>query len=116
MTPHHIVLYSGCKKETEAMPTAYASTEAPSTPAVYAIRLQGHLDGRWAEWFGGLTITLEEDGCTLLTGPVVDQAALYGLLKKVRNLGMPLVSVSSVVPGSSTTLGTGQADPSGVKS
>ncbi len=99
MTPHHVVLYPESKKETEAMPTAYASTAAPSASAIYAIRLQGHLDDRWAGWFGGLTITLEEDGCTLLTGPVVDQAALYGLLRKVRDLGMPLLSVNRVEPG-----------------
>ena len=66
-------------------------------------------------WFEGLTITLEEDGDTLLTGPVIDQAALHGLLKKVRDLGLPLVSVSPVEPGPSTTLGTGQADQSDVK-
>jgi hypothetical protein len=108
MTPHHVVLYPGCKKETEAMPTAYASTAAHSAPAVYAIRLQGHLDGRWAGWFGGLTIALEEDGGTLLTGPVVDQAALYGLLKKVRDLGMPLLSVNRVEPGL-----VPEAEPSG---
>jgi hypothetical protein len=65
----------------------------------YDIRLKGHLDERWAEWFGGLTITLEEDGNTLLTGPLVDQAALHGLLKKVRDFGMPLVSVNFVNPG-----------------
>ncbi len=62
----------------------------------YEIRLKGHLDDRWVEWFEGLTITLEEDGDTLLTGLVIDQAALHGLLKKVRDLGMPLVSVSQV--------------------
>ncbi len=71
----------------------------------YEIRLKGHLDDRWTDWFEGLTITLEEDGDTLLTGPVVDQAALHGLLKKVRDLGMPLVSVSPVEPGPPTTLG-----------
>ena len=80
----------------------------------YEIRLKGHLDSQWTDWFGGLTITLEDDD-TLLTGPVVDQAALHGLLKKVRDLGMPLVSVSPLEPGPSTTLGTGQADQSDVK-
>jgi hypothetical protein len=74
----------------------------------YEIRLKGHLDARWAEWFEGLTITLEEDGNTLLTGPVVDQAALYGLLKKVRDLGLPLLSVNHVEPG--------KADPYELKS
>ncbi len=87
----------------------------------YEIRLKGHLDDRWAEWFEGLTITLEENGDTLLTGPVIDQAALHGLLKKVRDLGMPLVSVRPIEPGSRTKLllrrlrGTGQADHSDVK-
>ena len=79
----------------------------PSQPVVYQIRIKGHLGREWTDWFEGLTITLEEDGDTLLTGPVVDQAALHGLLKKVRDLGMPLVSVSPVEPGPSTTLGTG---------
>ena len=88
----------------------------PSQPMVYQIRIKGHLGRQWTDWFEGLTITLEEDGDTLLTGPVVDQAALHGLLKKVRDLGMPLVSVSPVEPGPSTTLGTGQADVSDVKS
>ncbi len=60
----------------------------------YEIRLKGHLDDRWAEWFEGLTITLEENGDTLLTGPLVDQAALHGLLRKVRDLGLSLVSVN----------------------
>ena len=84
-------------------------------PGSYEIRIKGHLDGKWADWFEGLTITLEEDGDTLLTGPVIDQAALHGLLKKVHDLGMPLVSVSPVEPGPSTTLGTGQAGQSDVK-
>jgi len=81
----------------------------------YEIRLKGHLDNQWTEWFEGLTITLEENGNTLLTGPVADQAALHGLLKKVRDLGMPLVSVRPVEPGSSTTLGAVQTDVSEVK-
>ena len=84
-------------------------------PELYEIRVRGHLDARWANRFEGLTITLEEDGDTLLTGPVDDQAALHGLLKKVRDLGLPLVSVSPVKPGPPTTLGTGQADQSDVK-
>ena len=65
-------------------------------PTHYEIRVEGHLPPQWADWFEGLTITLEENGDTLLTGPVIDQAALHGLLKKVRDLGMPLVSVVQV--------------------
>jgi hypothetical protein len=70
-----------------------------SQPLVYQIRIKGHLSQQWMDWFDGLTITLEEDGDTLLTGPVVDQAALYGLLKKVRDLGLPLVSVNLIGSG-----------------
>jgi hypothetical protein len=84
-------------------------------PEHYEIRVRGHLDARWANQFEGLTITLEEDGDTLLIGPVIDQAALHGLLKKVRDLGLPLVSVSPLEPEPSTTIGTGQADQSDVK-
>lgn len=73
----------------------------------YEIRLKGHLEARWVKWFDGLTITLEDNGDTLLTGPVIDQATLHGLLKKVRDLGMPLVSVNP--------LERGQADQSDVK-
>jgi hypothetical protein len=65
-------------------------------PQVYQIRVEGHLGQQWMDWFDGLTITLEEDGDTLLTGRVVDQAALHGLLKKVRDLGLPLVSVNPI--------------------
>ncbi len=79
----------------------------PYQPILYQIRLEGHLGHQWTDWFGGLTITLEDNGDTLLTGPVVDQAALYGLLKKVRDLGLPLVSVIRVNPG--------QADVSAIK-
>lgn len=81
--------------------------EENNQPQCYAIRFKGHLDNQWTEWFGGMTITLDKDGSTLLSGPVADQAALYGLLKKVRDLGMPLVSVSLIEPG--------QADVSDVK-
>ncbi len=67
-----------------------------SQPMVYQIRLKGHLGCQWTDWFGGLTVTLEDNGDTLLTGPVIDQAALHSLLKKVRDLGMPLLSVAPV--------------------
>lgn len=75
---------------------------------VYQIRIKGHLSRQWTEWFEGLTITLEENGDTLLTGQVIDQAALHGLLKRVRDLGMPLLSVNSVE--------TSQKDGSDLKS
>ncbi len=65
----------------------------PGEPVVYQIRIKGHLGRQWTDWFEGLTITLEDNGDTLLTGPVTDQAALHGLLRKVRDLGMPLLSV-----------------------
>ncbi len=67
-------------------------------PMVYQIRVKGHLDRRWTEWFGDVSITLEDNGDTLLTCLVVDQAALYGLLRKVRDLGMPLISAVRVKP------------------
>jgi len=93
----------------------HASTKDHYEPGLYEIRLKGHLGSQWTDWFEGLTITLEDNGDTLLTGPVIDQAALHGLLKKIRDLGMPLVSVSPVEPGPPTTLGTGQAGQSDVK-
>lgn len=71
----------------------------PGGSMVYEIRIKGHLGCKWTDWFEGLTIQLQDNGETLLTGPVVDQAALYGLLKKVRDVGMPLVSVMCVPPG-----------------
>ena len=71
----------------------------PGQPTVYQIRIKGHLGRQWTDWFGGLTITLEDNGDTLLTGSVVDQAALHGLLRKVRDLAMPLLSVNRVTPG-----------------
>ncbi len=68
----------------------------PSQPMIYQIRIKGYLGDQWSEWFYDLTITLENSGHTLLTGPVVDQSALHGLLKKVRDLGMLLVSVTAL--------------------
>ena len=75
------------------------STEDSDQPGLYEIRIKGHLAEQWANWLDGLTITLAENGDTLLTGRVVDQAALYGLLRKVRDLGIPLLSVNRVEPG-----------------
>jgi hypothetical protein len=66
---------------------------------LYEIRIRGHLDGRWADWFGGMTIALEDNGNTTMTGRIVDQAALHGMLKKVRDLGMPLLSVNTLIQG-----------------
>jgi hypothetical protein len=66
-------------------------------PTIYQIRIKGHLDSQWRDWFDNATITLEENGNTLLNCPVVDQAALHGLLKKVRDLGMPLLSVNRIM-------------------
>jgi hypothetical protein len=70
--------------------------ENPDQPLVYQIRIEGHLDDQWTDWFGNLTITLEDNGDTFLTGIVIDQAMLYGLLRKVRDLGLSLVSVNRV--------------------
>jgi hypothetical protein len=75
----------------------------PDEPVVYQIRIKGHLGAQWTDWFEGLTITLEANGDTLFTGLVVDQAALHGLLKKVRDLGMPLLSVNRLKPGNNDT-------------
>ena len=85
------------------MSETLASTEDHYEPGLYEIRIKGHLADRWADWFGGLTITLEDNGDTLLTGPVVDQAALHGLLRKVRDLGLPLLSVNRIEPDQANT-------------
>ncbi|HEV2583585.1 MAG TPA: hypothetical protein VGT44_22180 [Ktedonobacteraceae bacterium] len=85
------------------MSARHASIEDHDEPAFYEIRLKGHLDDRWADWFEGLTLTREDNGETLLTGPVVDQAALHSLLRKVRDLGMPLLSVTRVRRGQDDT-------------
>ena len=76
------------------MPDTIDSDTNGDQPTVYEIRLKGQLDHQWTDWFGDLAITLQRNGDTLLSGPVVDQAALYGLLRKVRDLGMPLLSLT----------------------
>ena len=80
----------------------------PDKPSIYQIRISGHLDCKWSDWFDGMVITLEKDGDTLLTGPVADQAALYGLFKKVRDLGMTLVSVNPVLSDQTERILTGR--------
>jgi hypothetical protein len=78
------------------MSNKHSPNADPSEPLIYQIRLEGHLGLQWTDWFDGLSITLEDNGDTLLTGPVADQAALHGLLRKIRDLGMPLLSVLQV--------------------
>jgi hypothetical protein len=75
------------------------NTQSSSSIQVYQIRIKGHLDAQWASWFAGLTITQADNGETLLSGPVIDQAALHGLLRKIRDLGLPLISFSPISPG-----------------
>jgi hypothetical protein len=68
------------------------------TPRQYEIRVKGHVKSHWAAWFDGLTLTQESDGTTVIHGPVEDQAALHGLLRKVRDVGLPLISVNHIEP------------------
>jgi hypothetical protein len=81
------------------MPNKFHPKTDSNEPMLYQIRIKGHLGPLWTDWFGGLTISLEDNGDTFLTGMVADQAALHGLLRKVRDLGMPLLSVNRVKPG-----------------
>jgi hypothetical protein len=81
------------------MPSTFNSESDPGQPMIYQIRIKGHLGREWEDWFEGLTITALDNGETLLTGAVVDQAALHGVLRKVRDVGLPLLSVVCVKPG-----------------
>ena len=85
--------------DIQNVPDEGSGANDASRPMICEIRIRGHLGRQWEEWFTGLTIVLEENGNTLLTGAVMDQAALHGLLKKVRDLGMPLLSVNFVDTG-----------------
>jgi hypothetical protein len=86
------------------MPGTFNSESDPGQPPVYQIRIKGHLGREWADWFEGLTLTALDNGETLLTGAVVDQAALYGVLRKVRDVGLPLLSVVCLKPGQADAL------------
>lgn len=77
----------------------HGSTSDPARPSIYQLRVAGHLGPEWSDWFDGLSITLEAGGETVLTGPVADQAALHGLLRKVRDLGLPLLALVRLEPG-----------------
>ncbi len=94
MTAHHLSRYS-----MHSMNETGILTENCDESGLYEIRLKGHLENHWTDWFDGLTIMLANNGETILTGPVVDQAALYGVLRKIRDLGMPLLSVIRVESG-----------------
>jgi hypothetical protein len=112
MRPHHIPFYLSINQlipNAGGDPSSQATAEGGQmsdistgphhNPGRYEIRLKGHLDSRWAAWFDGLSLTNENDGTTIICGPVVDQSALHGLLQKVRDLGLPLVSVTQIEPG-----------------
>jgi hypothetical protein len=86
----------------KAIPNACEPAGNSDGSVMYQIRVRSHLPSDWTDWFEGLTITLEENGDMLLTGPVIDQAALHGLLRKVRDLGMPLISVNPIPRESQT--------------
>jgi hypothetical protein len=75
------------------MSQTHSTNAEHNEPGRYEIRVRGHLDGRWADWFEGLTFTHDNDGTTLLEGPLIDQAALHGVLNKIRDLGLPMISV-----------------------
>jgi hypothetical protein len=85
------------------MSEAHASSGNCHEIGRYEIRFKGHLDSRWATWFDGLTLTQESDGTTTIQGPIVDQAALYGVLQKIRDLGLPLISVGQLDPTNHVT-------------
>jgi len=111
MTPHHIAWYLLIKDLYEHITVfkrcnlseKHTIPETHDESGYYEIRLKGQLNDRWADWLGEITITLEEDGNTFLICPVVDQAALHGLLKRVRDLSIPLLSVNFVRPDQTRT-------------
>jgi hypothetical protein len=113
MRPHHIPFYLSISQRISETPAeihpakqqlkggqmSEISAGPHHSPGRYEIRLKGHLDSRWAAWFDGLSLTNENDGTTIICGPVADQAALHGLLQKIRDLGLPLISVNHLTPG-----------------
>jgi hypothetical protein len=93
----HVAWTIGCgHKGQRLMPNERDPQTDTSHPMIYQIRIKGHVGRQWTDWFGGLSISLEDDGDTLLTVPVLDQAALYGLLRTVRDIDLPWLSVIHV--------------------
>jgi hypothetical protein len=99
MPGHHMRFYG------PVMSSSHAPTGRWSDAGLYEIRLKGHLDARWAARFDGLTLSRDKDGTTVIRGPVIDQAALHGLLQNVRDIGLPLVSVTRIDAGTPITQG-----------
>ena len=105
MRAHQGRSYGRCV--TTIDPTTQPGADAPvgrTCVPHYEIRVSGHLGSRWAAWFDGLELTTEDDGTTVLRGPVVDQSALHGLLLKLRDIGIPLVSLTELPPGEPSEL------------
>lgn len=77
---------------------AHTPGTEPDQPTIYHIRVKGHLAARWNDWFGPMTVTPEDNGDTVLTGPLIDEAALHGILRRIRDLGLPLLSIECIEP------------------
>jgi hypothetical protein len=107
-TAHQVASYGASvstEDRTNRTATGASAAEHTSTPQ-YEVRVKGHLGSRWAAWFDGLTLTTEDDGITVMRGPVIDQAALHGLLQTLRDVGIPLISLTQLPPDTPTTEGT----------
>lgn len=100
MPPHQVSFYFSSRPRN--IRGTEKSTMSETSACWYEIRLKGHLDARWAAWFDGMSLTNTSDGTTVVSGPVLDQAALHGLLQKVRDVGLPLVSVTQIDPDART--------------
>jgi hypothetical protein len=98
MRAHHLPSYRQINDEETNQGGAMNEDDLTKAPPQYVIRIKGHLDSRWATWFDGLTLVNETDGTATISGPVVDQAALHGLLQKLRDVGIPLMSLTPIQP------------------
>ena len=106
-TTHQVSSYGrfvSTEDRTTGTTTGAPAAEHTNIPQ-YEVRVRGHLGSRWAAWFDGLSLSIEDDGITVIRGPVVDQAALHGLLQKLRDVGIPLVSLVQLPPDATTTEG-----------